>query len=81
MPSLTPEQAKTFKRISKDDFALLSRGRPRKSVDEKFKSITMRIEPDLLRLVKEGAKVEGIPWQSFFKILVKKGLEMSENSL
>lgn len=75
MPSLTPEQAKTFKRISKDDFALLSRGRPRKSADDKFQSITMRIEPDLLRLVKEGAKGEGIPWQSYLKILVKKGLD------
>jgi predicted DNA binding CopG/RHH family protein len=75
MPSLTPEQVKTFKRISKGDFALLSRGRPRKSADEKFQSITMRIEPDLLRLVKEGAQGEGIPWQSYLKILVKKGLD------
>lgn len=77
MPTITPSQAKTFKPISKENFALLSRGRPRKSPDTKFQSITMRIEPSLLRLVKEGAKDEGIPWQSYFKILVKKGLNES----
>lgn len=75
MPALNPEQAKTFKRISKSDFSLLSRGRPRKSADKKFQSITMRIEPALLILVKEEANYEGIPWQSYLKILVKKGLD------
>jgi len=76
MPTLTPEQAKTFKPVSNRDFKELSRGRPRKSTEEKFQSITMRIEPNLLRRVKKGAQEEGIPWQSYLKILVQKGLDL-----
>jgi predicted DNA binding CopG/RHH family protein len=75
MPPLTDKQLGTFKSISKQDFEKLSRGRPRKSPEEKFQSITVRFEPNLLKEVKQKAVESGLAWQSYLKILVKSGLE------
>jgi hypothetical protein len=72
-PALTKSQAATFRPISKSEHIRLSRGRPKKSKEEKCVSITVRIEPRLLLLVKQGAKFNGVPWQSYLKILLEKG--------
>jgi predicted DNA binding CopG/RHH family protein len=51
------------------------RGRPKKSEEEKAKPITLRIEPSLLLLLKNEAISEGLPWQTYLKIILKKGLQ------
>ncbi len=79
MPPMSPEQAKTFRRVTSIEHKRFKqgRGRPKKDEAEKAKSITLRIEPSLLMWVKQVASNEGLPWQTCLKLLVKKGLEAS----
>jgi predicted DNA binding CopG/RHH family protein len=77
LPPLDPKQLGTLKRVSRQEFDQLKRGRPRKPIEEKFQSVTLRIEPHLLNKIKKEAKVNGIPWQTFFKVLIQKGLSAS----
>jgi predicted DNA binding CopG/RHH family protein len=77
MPALTPEQAKTFRQVSPEEHARFKqgRGRPRKSAEEKTRPVTLRIEPSLLLLLKNEAMSEGLPWQTYLKMILKKGLQ------
>jgi len=79
MPPISPEQAKTFRRVTRAEHERFKqgRGRPKKDEAEKAKPITLRIEPSLLLWVKQVASNEGLPWQMYLKSLVKKGLEAS----
>jgi predicted DNA binding CopG/RHH family protein len=79
MPPISPEQAKTFRRVTSAEHERFKqgRGRPKKDEADKAKPITLRIEPSLLLWVKQVASNEGLPWQTYLKLLVKKGLEAS----
>ena len=79
MPPISPEQAKTFRRVTRTEHERFKqgRGRPKKAEVDKAKPITLRIEPSLLWWVKKVASNEGLPWQTYLKLLVKKGLEAS----
>jgi predicted DNA binding CopG/RHH family protein len=74
IPSISIDQARTFRKVTREENIKLSRGRPRKSANEKCLSITLRIEPSLLVKIKESAEKTGFPWQSYLKIMIERGM-------
>lgn len=64
--SLTPEQILEFL----DDYAKLVTHQP-----EKCQLISMKIEPSLLNAFKRKASLEGIPYQTMIKTLMRKWLK------
>jgi len=42
---------------------------------EKCQSISLKIEPSLLNLLKYKAKLDGIPYQTLLKRILRKGLQ------
>jgi len=81
MPTVTPEQGRTFRRVTQEehDHFKRARGRPKKDESEKTQPITLRIEPSLLQWVQSAALKVGLPWQTYLKILLKKGLETTRS--
>ena len=77
VPTISSEQGRTFRRVTQEEHDRFkrARGRPKKEVSEKTQPITLRIEPSLLEWVQSAASRRGLPWQTYLKILVKKGLE------
>jgi predicted DNA binding CopG/RHH family protein len=77
MPPISREQGKTFRQVTKAEHERFKqgRGRPRKSEADRAKPITLRIESSLLSWVKRAALDEGLPWQTYLKLLVRQGLE------
>lgn len=77
VPTISSDQGRTFRRVTEEEHDRFkrARGRPKKEVSEKTQPITLRIEPSLLEWVQSAASRRGLPWQTYLKILVKKGLE------
>ena len=75
LPPISLGQAKTFRKVTRQETLRMSKGRPRKLQEEKFQSITLRIEPSLLLKIKDEAEKIGYPWQSYLKIMREKGMK------
>lgn len=51
------------------------RGRPKKSLEDKEKAISIRFSPVFLAAIKNAAQDEGLPWQTFIKQTIAKELK------
>ena len=79
MPPITPEQAVTFRRVTKEEHERFKRiGRPKKNPEEKFLPITIKMEPDLLEMTKKQALAHGIAWQTYLKKILREKLQEGE---